>query len=152
MPRCNLKSLMLVEMCCIVLYLFTWNTHLENQKYRQRLSLLRHLNSNDDYGRDLTLSSVSKNQSGPKHETTLHPIHDVTDIHWNGNYTTLWNMLDNFISNASMYPTDFDTDIAVNALKHAKVMEVDVFPVRTSLKWVMKLEGGQTVLFKPSLM
>ena len=147
---------MLVEMCCIVLYLFTWNTHIENQKYRQRLSLLRHLNSNDDSantnGQDVTLSSISKNQSDPKNETTLLPIHDVTDKHWNGNYATLWNMLDSFISNASMYPTDFDTDIAVNALKHAKVMEVDVFPVRTSLKWVMTLEGGQTVLFKPSLM
>ena len=147
---------MLVEMCCIVLYFFTWNTHIEKQKYRQRLSLLRHLNSNDDSantnGQDVTLSSISKNQSGPKHETTLYPIHDVTDKHWNGDYTTLWNMLDSFISNASMYPADFDTDIAVNALKHAKVVEADIFPVRTSLKWVMKLEGGQTVLFKPSLM
>ena len=55
------------------------------------------------------------------------------------------------IGNRELYPANFDVNEATNALRYAKLVAVDLFTVRTSLKWIITLEGGQHVLFKPAI-
>ena len=71
---------------------------------------------------------------------------------WKENLTEFWNRLDGMISNSSLYSADFDTSIAASALQNAKIEHVELFKKRTSLKFMMTLEGGQKVLFKPAVL
>ena len=67
------------------------------------------------------------------------------------NFTSFWNSLDAMIGNGELYSGDFDVNIATNALRNARLVAADLFIKRTSLKWILTLEGGQNVVFKPAV-
>ena len=69
---------------------------------------------------------------------------------WKTNATEFWDMVDSMINNNSLYPKDFNVSIITDVLRTAKAELFDLFADRNSLKWMITLEGGQSVLFKPS--
>ena len=71
---------------------------------------------------------------------------------WRRNATEFWNALDLLISKESLYPTGFDITIVTDVLKTVRIERAELFEKRYSLKWLLTVEGGQKVLFKPSVM
>ena len=68
---------------------------------------------------------------------------------WKRNATVFWNFIDGLVNNEHLYPKEVDVTIVTDILKTAKIEHVDLFKERNSLKWLIMLEGGQKILFKP---
>ena len=128
----------------IFIFILTLRTHLlrfertHNPARRFRLQL-------DSYDKFHTQNVKSHPSEGANIKSDSHS-------EWKENYTELWNRLDAMISNSSLYPADFDTSIAASALQNARIEHVDLFKERSSLKFIIMLEGGQKVIFKPAVL
>ena len=68
---------------------------------------------------------------------------------WKRNATAFWNFIDGLVNNEHLYPKELDVTIVADIIKTAKIEHVDLFKERNSLKWLIMLEGGQKILFKP---
>ena len=65
------------------------------------------------------------------------------------NYTSeFWNSIRSQVDHDCLYPKTFDVDPVVTALREAKVINALLFDYKHSLKFKVKLEGGQTAVFK----
>ena len=62
-----------------------------------------------------------------------------------------WERIDSMITNDSLYSEDFNVSMVVSVLRHAKLLKADLFRERNSYKWILYLQGGQRVVFKPWL-
>ena len=70
---------------------------------------------------------------------------------WSRSPTAFWSQIDHMISNnKSLYSYKFDVTIVTDILKTVKIERIDVFNERYSLKWLLTVEGGQRILFKPA--
>ena len=151
MPRCTAKTVLFIELFCIFIFIYTWSTGFKTNSQSNSLQLLQDVNpKHNAVGRLATSLIVPVDTHNASYSQSDAGI-QVNSYEWTENYTILWNRLDNIISNQSLYPAELDTKIATDALQNAKIILADLFPVRTSLKWMIILEGGQKVLFKPSL-
>ncbi|KAL3847454.1 hypothetical protein ACJMK2_018360 [Sinanodonta woodiana] len=79
------------------------------------------------------------------YEYTIRPIANV-------NYHQLWDKCNQTINKESIYKPTTDIEEVIDALRHAKIIKADIYSPSTasSYKWMLTLEGGQQVLFKPA--
>ncbi|KAL3847455.1 hypothetical protein ACJMK2_018361 [Sinanodonta woodiana] len=79
------------------------------------------------------------------YEYTIRPIANV-------NYHQLWKKCHQTINKKSIYKPTTDIEEVIDALRHAKIIKADIYSPSTAsaYKWMLTLEGGQKVLFKPA--
>ena len=65
--------------------------------------------------------------------------------------TKFWKRIDAMITNDSLYSEDFNVHLVLNVMRHAELVKADMFLQRTSYKWILHLQGGQRIVFKPKL-
>ena len=60
-----------------------------------------------------------------------------------------WKEVENYAENDTFYPETVNVDEVLLALRSAKIIHADMSLRASSLKWILTLEGGQQVVFKP---
>ena len=70
-------------------------------------------------------------------------------VHQRKPYAEFWKEVENYAENDTLYPETANVDKVQQALRSAKIIHADIFLRATSLKWILTLEGGQQVIFKP---
>ncbi|KAK3595921.1 hypothetical protein CHS0354_032428 [Potamilus streckersoni] len=68
------------------------------------------------------------------------------------NMTQIWKQMDRLISPAGLYPSNININPFKEAIRSAKIVKADMFQKQVSYKWILTLEGGQQILFKPILL
>ncbi|KAK3605620.1 hypothetical protein CHS0354_027287 [Potamilus streckersoni] len=78
-----------------------------------------------------------------------YPVQQTLNI----TYHQIWEKCKKTINEESIYKPTTDVKEVINALRLAKIVKADLYSSRTSsaYKWMLLLEGGQQVLFKPAL-
>ena len=69
---------------------------------------------------------------------------------WQRSPEIFWIQIDRLINADGLYSEQFDVSIVTDVLKTAKILRVDAFIKRYSMKWLLTVEGGQRVLYKPA--
>ena len=69
---------------------------------------------------------------------------------WERSPEIFWIQIDRLINADGLYSEQFDVSIVTDVLKTAKILRVDAFIKRYSMKWLLTVEGGQRVLYKPA--
>ncbi|KAK3605623.1 hypothetical protein CHS0354_027289 [Potamilus streckersoni] len=71
----------------------------------------------------------------------------------NINYHQIWEKCNQAINGESIFIPTTDVEEIIDALRSAKIVKADIYSPSTSseYKWILILEGGQLVHFKPAL-
>ena len=95
-------------------------------------------------GRNISSQSMSSHLKIVSNAAPLYTDDNVTAAKF-------WERIDSMITNDNLYSEDFNVSMVVNVLRHAKLVKADLFLVRNSYKWILYIQGGQRVVFKPWL-
>ncbi|KAL3872517.1 hypothetical protein ACJMK2_035741 [Sinanodonta woodiana] len=92
------------------------------------------------------MSSSSSFPSESRFKFHIHPIKNI-------DYRQIWEKFNQTINDESIYRPTTDVDEIIYALRRSKIVKVDLYSPSTfsAYKWMIVLEGGQHVLFKPAL-
>ncbi|KAK3595920.1 hypothetical protein CHS0354_032427 [Potamilus streckersoni] len=68
------------------------------------------------------------------------------------NLPELWADMNSLIDARGLYPNDFNLKLIKSAIRCARIIQVEQLKVQNTFKWLLTLEGGQKILFKPLLL
>ena len=68
------------------------------------------------------------------------------------NSNAVWDEIKLLGNKVSLYPDSYDVERVRRTLRLSKLLSAKIMKKHTSLKWILVLEGNQTVLFKPALL